>query len=106
MEPMLSNSLTDFTSGEFLSLLLCLCSLQCLYLYSFIWQVFEGSCDMNCIVIASYYFVKMEHESDSDSHDDEVEDMSVDESGSDDASVSEVEIRDSGSGSSVDIQQA
>jgi hypothetical protein len=46
----------------------------------------------------------MEHESNCDSNDGEVEDVSVAESGSDGISTSEVEITDSESDSSVDIQ--
>jgi hypothetical protein len=56
------------------------------------------------LFLSHYYsFVIMERESNTDSYNGEVEDISLDESGSN-APVSEVEIKDSDSDISADIQ--
>jgi hypothetical protein len=103
-EPVFRSSLTDFFyASVFVTILISL------HLH---WWVLASSCEMHCVVLACYYFkvtyyfyfVIMEHKSDSNSYDSE-EDISVDKYSSK-PSMSEIEITDSDSESSMGIQQA
>jgi hypothetical protein len=86
MEPVFSSSLTELPLADFFYSSLSL----------FI-AVFISLC-LNLVV-----FLITEHESDSDSYDGKVEDISVDESSSN-TSMSEAEITDTDLATSVDIQ--